>query len=958
MTRSSDPNIQELLDRADELPYGREERELLQRALDLAGEAGDEPLEYRIRLALIASYGATDDETEQLLMHFSVCAAMHERDPVSFPAKPADGCGGDLLWYYKWVAGSISESALFEREQIEQLLAQMERHYRRAGAPLGGVIAERLGYHVANGFLSEAERDFAELTAMGRDQWSDCPACAAALECEMHLGYGRELEALVVIDRIMREQYSCGEEPESVLSRALGAMLRAGRLEAAKAAHLAATREQCRYIGAGSIGDNMAFCAMTGNASRGLGMLARALPGLVQDPIVTQLHFRFLVGAAILLEAVVTEGHGEVEVPGSGAPEYAEHFGQAPAGPDGEPRDFTAELLAQRTREAAMRLAERYDERNGNDFYRWRLETQLEQGRERFPLALGAADFSLQARTVTRREPADDAERLAFAHIAVVSGDPQRAMELLDRDMPGLGELDRSRLLAMRVRLALDAQSGSRQRAGEVAEEYWTWLESAGHAGLAAFYREMGLAIFDEELPEDLPRVRELVAKHRDAADPLLEYELLSELRTYCLAAGELEAALDACDSALAVAGALGHQAELEVSHAVRMIVLARLGRVEEAAAVHASVRPAAASLDGSYILDHARCVSASVAGDGDGMLQAAERLIPVLIELGMRRGVAQLAGHTALALASAGRGDEAVERQRLAVEQVEAAGGDALEERVQLGRVLTQAGQSDRAIQVLGPIMEPVMAPAGNERLTVDRELSTPENEALFFFGHASEDVGEPHMALALWHEARDHALRTGNEGLAIAAMIDFGRLAVGLEAYGPVEEELRSVLPLALALEDKDNAILLLDWIAVARAELGDAGALDDLAQAAELVTTAERRIYIDESMARSLGALGRIDEGVARWLSVSDQHAEVSGPDAAAASMSKAADLLASAQRPQDAAALFEQAAASDGIAPMHAAQLLDRLAEMWEQHGEPRLARQARKRSEQITESGSG
>lgn len=955
MTTTNDPRIRELLEQADELPYGRQEREVLQRALDLAREIGEEETEYRIRFAMIASYGATDDETEQLLMHFSVCAAMHDRDPVRFPSKPEEGCGGDLLWYYKWVAGSISSSVLFDRSQIERLLGQMEHHYRRAGAPLGGVVAERFGYHVANGFLHESEQDFAELTAMGRDRWSDCPACAAALECEMHLSYGREPEALAVVDRIMEEEYSCGEEPESILSLALGALLRAGRLEQARDAHLGVTREQCRYIGVGSVGDNMAFCAMTGNAARGLGLLTRSLPELVRDPVVTQLHFRFLVGAAVLLQAVVDEGHGEVAITGSGSPDYAEHFGPAPLGPDGEPRDFTAAELAPLAEAAAGRLAARYDERNGNDFYRWRLETLLAQGAERYPVSLGAVDYSLRARTAQRREPADDAERLAIAHIAAIVDDPARALELLSGELPGLDETDRSRMLAMRIRLELDKRHGDPERARRRADEYFAWLEGTGHGALASFYHEFGLGIFDEERAEDLPRLRELVAKHRDAADPLLEYELLSELRSYCLAAEELEASLEACDRSIAAAAQLGSRAEEEVSHALRMIVLARLGRFEEALAVYASVRPAAATIDGAFVLDHARGAVAQIADDPEGLVQAGERLIPELIDLGLRRSVAQISGFTALALLGSGRGEEAVERQKLAVQQMEAAGEDALAERVQLGRIFAQAGQPDRAIQTLGPIVEPLMAPEDEERLTVDRDLSRPEAEALFFLGHASEDTGEPQMAAALWSETRDHALRIGNTELAIVAMIDFGRLAVLHEVYAPVEQELRSVLPLALEREDKDEAILLLDWIGVARAELGDAGGLDDLQQAAGLVTTPERRIYIDESVARALGALGRIDEGVARWLSVSDRHAEVSGPDAAAAAMSRAADMLSGADRPQDAAALFEQAAAIEGVDPRHAAQLYDRLADMWEEHGEPRRAKKARKRGEQILES---
>ena len=164
---STSATITKLFEQIDSTPFGPEERALVDQAVALAVESGDEQLEHLARMRLTVSAKHSGD-TDAMLSSFAWTLAKHDSDPQRFPADLGDG-GADLLWQYKWMAGTLSASPIFSRDQIDAIHADMLEHYERAGVGLSGVITSRFDEAWRNGRLDEAATLREQLAITPRD---------------------------------------------------------------------------------------------------------------------------------------------------------------------------------------------------------------------------------------------------------------------------------------------------------------------------------------------------------------------------------------------------------------------------------------------------------------------------------------------------------------------------------------------------------------------------------------------------------------------------------------------------------------------------------------------------------------------------------------------------------------------------------------------------------------------
>ena len=87
---SKTAEITRLFDEIDSTPFGPQERALVDQAIALAVESGDEVVEYHARMRLTASAKQTGD-TDTMLSSFAWCLAKHDSDPTRFPADIDNG---------------------------------------------------------------------------------------------------------------------------------------------------------------------------------------------------------------------------------------------------------------------------------------------------------------------------------------------------------------------------------------------------------------------------------------------------------------------------------------------------------------------------------------------------------------------------------------------------------------------------------------------------------------------------------------------------------------------------------------------------------------------------------------------------------------------------------------------------------------------------------------------------
>ncbi|MDR2453281.1 MAG: hypothetical protein LBD51_01745 [Bifidobacteriaceae bacterium] len=955
-----------LLGRIDQTPAGPEEFALTKQAVEMARLAEDEDLEYQARVRLTSSASHNGD-TDTQLSSFAWCLAKHDSDPRRFPS----GIGGpaDLMWQYKWMPGALRRSTAFSLDQIEALLDDFEDHYRKAGLGVHAVIAKRFGQAWGTGQIERAKHWREILAATPRDSHSDCEACSLSAEAGFAAAWGQDDEMLRLIDEMVERDLRCVDQPAAALASALAPMLRAGRFEDAKAAHArsyALLRQSRGNLSA--MADHLVFCSITGNLARALRLAERHLPSLAGNPLDESSRLDALAALGVVFESLERAGQGQRPVRGAERPEVAAALGLE-AGPGG-PAVRTASDLAGKAWAAAAALAAAFDARNGNSYISDKVAATRALLDQPYDLPLEAGSWAPPP-PAPPAEPTDLPGLLDMAYSASGANLHQlqetyarRALELAtlpppDAAPPGSAEPPAAqapgwavgktpaelRLVAHSALIAALAAQDREAEAEAALAERLAYTRSLGREAEAEVEALAGLALFRPGSPHAirvaLERAQTLDCP--DAAISVLAGKLAHQLVHAADASsgapghpapadppgaaqsdppasappGPPAAAPDnpqggpwaeeikrclalalatAPAGSMAQLGALMTQAQLP--WAGRAEVIDGIGRCL-GMDIPAGMRAALLCWRAQRLADAGRLAEA--AADAD---QATE----IHTGLGFHRPAAAAAHQAGEVLWASGNPAEAATRFRYAIRAAELDGGYALAQRAALSGVLLEQGQTWPAIEAACDMLafeEIDQAPPGH--IADTREL----------LGRAYQQAGEPNQALrqwqraaALWQQA-EHAegqarcyWRQGN----LLRGHDCHEEAVECfdRAFGVLEgaswEALEALRPLAVA---------ILEARALAKGRLGDATALDDLAQARRTALedqAAWRAADLLDSRARVLLSLERPGEALPQFLEAADSYREAGDPLAGGAAELAAAQVAARhLDRPGDARVL---------------------------------------------------
>ncbi|UQX02053.1 tetratricopeptide repeat protein [Streptomyces sp. RerS4] len=348
-------------------------------ALAAAAEvSGDRALFRETLDNLINSY-LYSSESSKMLVPFARLLQEYDKDPAAFSQWDTHS----LFWQFKWIATAIGDSPDVPVESANGWLDEMERRYRIAGYSERPVRESELWLADAIGDDDRAERAFTRWLAAERDDMSDCKACELNGQGQYAVLRGDDVKALDLWQPVLTGELTCAEEPHRVLATSLLPLLRLGRADEARSNHLRGYRlVRGNESLLPSVGKHIEFCALTGNESRGLEILADHAAHV--GPLVNvddQLAFHG--GILVLLRRLRELGHGD-----------------SPAVPyEGVPR--TVSELHGLLFEGVLAIARRFDARNGttrvSDRFRSRIEREPLVG----VLPLGVRSAALpQARPV------------------------------------------------------------------------------------------------------------------------------------------------------------------------------------------------------------------------------------------------------------------------------------------------------------------------------------------------------------------------------------------------------------------------------------------------------------------------------------------------------------------------------------------------------------------------------
>lgn len=357
-------------------PYGASRNARAETLAAAAESSGDRELFRQALDGLIDAYEWSAERTK-MVVPFARLLQEYDRDPSAFPDHEVHG----LFWRFKWVAGRIVESPEIPLAAVERWLTDMERRYRLAGYSERAV--RQAEFHLADATGDEARMDRAAAawTAAARDRMSDCHACEINTQGWYWARKGEDAKAIEIWEPVLSGGKSCMEEPHRVLAHSLIPLVRLGRLDEARSHHLRGYRmARGKDSLLRSVGKHIEFCALTGNESRGLEILAEhaAQLGPLTD---VESQMEFAGGVLVLLRRLADLGHGDrptVPYQGTG---------------------HTVDELYARLSAEATSIAARFDARNGTPHVSERLAERI--GRQPLVdvLPLGVRSAGLPAAT-------------------------------------------------------------------------------------------------------------------------------------------------------------------------------------------------------------------------------------------------------------------------------------------------------------------------------------------------------------------------------------------------------------------------------------------------------------------------------------------------------------------------------------------------------------------------------
>jgi hypothetical protein len=300
---------------------------------------------------------------------------------------------------------------------------------------------------------------------------------------------GEDADALRRWAPVLDGRRRCAHEPHRVRAHALLPLVRTGRHDAARGAHLTGYPLVRGVLGLRhAVAEHIEFCAMTGNEARGLDILLEHADWLRDDGADANLRLEFLTGVCVLLRRLAGLGRGDVRV-----------------------GESTAALLLESLTAEIEGLCDRYDARNGTDSISATVRVRLTREPLVDHLPLGIRTFcSVEPRSPhrpaapiagpvqrlhsdTEAEPAQrpvpgpraedeqraKAERLAEVAVARLAVDPAGAEQRLRRALEAGAAVLPGEQLARLSSLLVTAISGQRGRESALADAAllaaWRW---------------------------------------------------------------------------------------------------------------------------------------------------------------------------------------------------------------------------------------------------------------------------------------------------------------------------------------------------------------------------------------------------------------------------------------------------------------------------------------------------
>ena len=217
--------IQRLLIKRETVTAPNDKIALIKQAINLADAHNDIEWGFELRLDLIRDEKDTS-RCDESFPAFTWILDTYDRNPDTFDES-------DFLWEYKWMLGSARRNSTISLEQIESIAEDYKVRLRRNGYSLRPYYAAKT--HLAF-FLDDMEgaKTYIELRDKElRDDMANCHACELDDNIELELRLGNFDKALTVGNDMLTKKVTCTHMPFSAYCTCVKYFHKAGDMQRA-----------------------------------------------------------------------------------------------------------------------------------------------------------------------------------------------------------------------------------------------------------------------------------------------------------------------------------------------------------------------------------------------------------------------------------------------------------------------------------------------------------------------------------------------------------------------------------------------------------------------------------------------------------------------------------------------------------------------------------------------------
>ncbi|HEV2633775.1 MAG TPA: hypothetical protein VGX23_01430 [Actinocrinis sp.] len=278
--------------------------------VDAAEATGDTLLLVTSLQQLISAF-EFNGESDKMLTPFARVLRFWDTESGSFDSPRRH----TMFWQFKWTTSQLLTLPQVPLGTIRQWLDEMESRYRQAGYSSRPVHQSRYYLAAHLGHTGQAQAGFDAWLTEPRDVMADCEACERNAQGDWYEEQGDDERALALWAPVLDGELTCAEEPHRLLGGSLLPLLRLGRAGQARGNHLRGYRmARGRPNLRDTVGEHLAFCALSGNTARGLEILAEHKAWLGNQGENISKRRSFLEGVSILLRRLDQQGLSELPV--------------------------------------------------------------------------------------------------------------------------------------------------------------------------------------------------------------------------------------------------------------------------------------------------------------------------------------------------------------------------------------------------------------------------------------------------------------------------------------------------------------------------------------------------------------------------------------------------------------------------------------------------------------------